>query len=71
MHRNYCASALEPPGHNYWAHALQLLKPMHLEPEFHKRSYRNGKPMHHDEESPSLAATRESLQAATKTHFSQ
>ena len=27
--RNYWACAWEPPSHNYWAHAPQLLKPMH------------------------------------------
>ncbi|KAJ8779396.1 hypothetical protein J1605_012685 [Eschrichtius robustus] len=47
--------------HNYWAHAPQLLKPMHLEPVLHnKRSHRNEKPMHRNEEQPPLAATRKS-----------
>ena len=27
MNHNYCACALEPRSHNYWAHVLQLLKP--------------------------------------------
>ena len=34
-----------------WARAPQLLKPARLEPELHnKRSHRNEKPAHHNEE---------------------
>ena len=39
---------------------LQLLKPARLEPLLcNKRSHRNEKPAHRDEEQPPLAATRE------------
>ena len=48
--------------------AQQLLKPAHLEPVLrNKRSHRNEKPTHRNEEEPLLAATRESPCAATKT----
>ena len=48
---NYLARALEPASHNYWAHVPQLLKPTHLEPVLrNKRSHRNEKPAHHNEE---------------------
>ena len=39
VHHNYWACALEPACRNYWALMLQLLKPTHLEPVFHKRSH--------------------------------
>ena len=53
---NYGACALEPMSHNYWAHVPQLLKPAHLEPVLHdKRSHRNEKPVHCNEEQPLLA----------------
>ena len=58
---NYWACALEPMSHNYWARVPQLLKPVRLEPMLrNKRSHRNEKPAHHNEEQPLLAATRES-----------
>ena len=45
---------------------------MRLEPVLRsKRSHRNEKPAHHDEEYPLLAATRESPRVATKTQRSQ
>ena len=48
---NYWACALEPASHNYWAHMLQLLKAAHLEPVLcNKRSHRNEKPAHCNEE---------------------
>ena len=51
VRHNYWACALEPMSHNYWAHVLQLLKPAHLEPVLrNKRSHRNEKPAHRDEE---------------------
>ena len=50
VHHNYWACALEPVSHNYWAHEPQLLKPAHLEPVLHKKSHRNEKPMHRNEE---------------------
>ena len=51
MRHNYWACALEPVSHNYWARVPQLLKPMHLEPVLHnKRSHRNEKPAHRNEE---------------------
>ena len=72
VRHNYWACALEPASHNYWARVPQLLKPTHLEPVLHnKRSHRNEKPAHHNEEQPPLAATRESPRAAMKTQRSQ
>ena len=54
------------------AHVPQLLKPVRLEPVLHnKRSHCNEKPAHCNKEYPSLAATRESPRAATKTHRSR
>ena len=48
---NYWACALEPASHNYWARVPQLLKPACLEPVLcNKRSHRNEKPTHHNEE---------------------
>ena len=50
MRYNYWAFALDA-SHNYWAHVPQPLKPTHLEPVLHnKRSHRNEKPAHHNEE---------------------
>ena len=63
--------ASKPVCHNYWAHVPQLLKPARLEPML-----RNEKPWQwearasHPRVAP-LAATRESLRAATKTQRSQ
>ena len=46
---------------------LQLLKPAQLEPVLrNKRSHRNEKPAHTNDEQPPLAATRESPHAAKK-----
>ena len=51
MRHSYWTCALEPASHNYWACAPQLLKPTHLEPVLHnKRSYRNEKHTHRNEE---------------------
>ena len=51
MHHNYWACALEPASHNYWAWVPQLLKTARLEPVLrNKRSYRNEKPGHRNEE---------------------
>ena len=51
---------------------LQLLKPTFLELVVHNtRSHGNEKPTHRNEEQPLLAATRESLRAATMTQHSQ
>ena len=51
MPHNYWACALEPVSHNYWVHVLQLLKPACLEPVLcNKRSHRDEKPTHHNEE---------------------
>ena len=51
VRHNFWACALEPANHNYWAHVSQLLKPMYLEPMLHnKRSHRNEKPAHSNEE---------------------
>ena len=72
VRHNYWACALEPASYNYWACAPQLLKHMRLEPVLrNKRSHRNEKPAHRNKECPLLAATRESLHAATKTQRSQ
>ena len=72
VHHNYWAGTLEPVSHDYWACVPQLPKPVHLEPVLcNKRSHRNEKPMHHNEEQPLLAATRESLCTAMKTQQSQ
>ena len=54
------------------ARVPQLLKPICLEPVLrNKRSHRNEKPTHRNEEYPLLTATREGLRAATKTQLSQ
>ncbi|KAJ8790004.1 hypothetical protein J1605_004756 [Eschrichtius robustus] len=54
------------------AHEPQLLKPVCLEPMLcNKRSHRNEKPVHRNEEEPRLTATRGSLHAATKTQHHQ
>ena len=72
VRHNYWACALEPASHEYWARGPQLLKPACLEPVLHnKRSHRNEKPAHRNEEYPPLAATRESPRAAAKTQCSQ
>ena len=69
---NYWACALEPASHNYWSRGPQLLKPARLEPMLrNKRSHHNEKPVHRNKEESLLAATRESLHAATKTQCSQ
>ena len=45
-HNYWSLCTLEPTGDNYWAHILQLLKPMHLKPVLHsKRSPCSEKPM--------------------------
>ena len=46
-----CHGATKPMRHNYWACVPQLLKPTCLEPVLHnKRSHRNKKPVHCNEE---------------------
>ena len=51
VHHNYWACALEPTSHSFWAHMLQLLKPVCLEPVLHnKRRHCNEKPVHRNEE---------------------
>ena len=51
MSHNYRACTLQPVSHNYWTHVLQLLKSVHLEPVLrNKKSHRNEKPAHHNEE---------------------
>ena len=46
-----CRGATKPMHHNYWACKPQLLKPVRLEPMLHnKRSHRNEKPVHRNEE---------------------
>ena len=52
--------------------ALQQPKPVSLEPVLHnKRNHRTEKPAHDNNEYAPLAAARESLCAAEKTHHSQ
>ena len=58
-------------SHNYWAHLLQLPKPMCVEPVLHKSGHHNEKPVHCKEELPPLTATTENLQVAPKTQNSQ
>ena len=51
MCHHYWACALEPTSHNYWARVSQLLKPTCLEPVLrNKRSHRDKKPAHCNEE---------------------
>ena len=46
-----CRGATKPVRHNYWARVPQLLKPVCLQPVLHnKRSHRNEKPAHRNEE---------------------
>ena len=46
-----CHGATKPMCHNYWACVPQLLKPARLETVLHnKRSHRNEKPAHRNEE---------------------
>ena len=45
------SEATKPLSHNYWACVLQLLKPTRLDPVLrNKRSHRNEKPSHLNEE---------------------
>ena len=81
MHHNYWACALEPARCNcwYWAHVFhllslcaQLLKPTLLEPvTCNKRSHRNEKPTHFNQEWLPHTATPESSHMAMKTQSSQ
>ena len=51
VHHNFWACALELVSQNYWARVPQLLKPSRLEPMLRsKRSHRNEKPLHRNEE---------------------
>ena len=51
MDHNHWACILEPASHNDWARVPQLLKPTRLEPMLcNKRSHRNEKPAHCNEE---------------------
>ena len=60
VRHNCWACALEPASHKYWARVPQLLRPVRLEPVLHsKRSRRNEKPAHHNEEWTPLSTTRE------------
>ena len=46
-----CCRATKPASHNYRTHVPQLLKPVRLEPVLrNKRSHRNEKPVHRNEE---------------------
>ena len=59
------ATTTEPMGYNY--RSLHALGPVHHD----KRSHCKEKPMDCNEERPPLAATRESVSAATKTQHNQ
>ena len=72
VHHDDWVCALEPESHSYWPHVLQLLKTTCLEPVLrNKRSHPNEKPTHHNQEWPSLIATRESLRTAMKIQCNQ
>ena len=45
-----CWGAAKPMHNKYWACEPQLLKPAHLEPMLRKRSHRDEKPAHYNEE---------------------
>ena len=48
-----CCRATKPVHHKYWAHTLQLLKPVHLEPVLHnERSHYSKKPVHRNQRKP-------------------
>ena len=59
-----CYGAAKPMRRNYRS-------PRTLEPVLHKRRHHSKKPAHRNKKSPTTAATRESLGAATKTQHSQ
>ena len=64
----HAAEQLSPCATTTEARMPELLKPMRLEPVLHnKRSHRNEKPTHWNEELLPLTATRESPRAATET----
>ena len=51
VRHNCWACALQPASHNYWPCVPQLLKPVRLEAVLrNKRSHRNEKPAHRNEE---------------------
>ena len=52
-HNNWSLPVQEPTHCYYWAHVLQLLKPVCLEPVLcNKRSHCSEKPTHHSQEYP-------------------
>ena len=54
---NYWVCGLEPESRNYWAHLLQLLKPVRLEPRLpNERSHRSARPVHNRRAAPLTAA---------------
>ena len=62
-----CRGATKPVHHEYLAHTLQLLNPVHLEPVlFNKRSHYNEKSVR-GKEKPSLPQQGKSLGTAMKT----
>ena len=72
VRHNWWACTLELMSHNYGAHVPQLLKPTRLEPVLcNKRSHRNEKHTHCNEEWPPLTAAGGSPRAATNTRQSQ
>ena len=67
-----CCKATKCICHNYWACDPQPPKPLHLERMFHSNgSHHDEKPEHQDEEQSPPAATRQSMNTATKTQGSQ
>ena len=68
MHHKYWACPLEPGSWNYWAHVLQLRKPVCLEPVLcNKKSHQDKKPVYHNQRVAPLTQTRQSSHAAMKT----
>ena len=71
VRHNYWACDLEPASYNYWSLQATTTEPAHLESMLrNKRSHRNEKHMHHNEEYP-FWPQGESPCAAMKTQCSQ
>ena len=62
LSHNYQACALEPGSHNYWAHVLQLLKPVHPR----ARAPQQEKPPQWEVRAPQLQNCPHSLQLETQ-----
>lgn len=72
-----CQGTTKPASLNSWkpvccTYWSPYASPISLEPTLHnQRNHGSEKPVHHDEEKPPMAPTRESLLSATKTQCSQ